>query len=77
MLALLQAEGGLVVGDNQPYHVSDLTDYTIPVHAERRGLPHVEIEIRQDLIAAGAGQRVWAERLVRVLPEAWRRYNAR
>jgi predicted N-formylglutamate amidohydrolase len=30
---------------------------TIPVHGERRGLPHVEIEIRQDLIAHTSGQR--------------------
>ena len=51
MLDLLRAEGDLVVGDNAPYAVSDVTDYGVPVHAERRGLPHVEIEIRQDLIA--------------------------
>ena len=51
MLELLRAEGDLVVGDNAPYAVSDLTDYGVPVHGEKRGLPHVEIEIRQDLIA--------------------------
>ena len=73
---LLGAEGDLVVGDNQPYQVSDLTDYTIPIHGEKRGLPHVEIEIRQDLIAEEPGQRAWAERLARLLPEALRRYNA-
>ena len=56
MLELLRAEGDLTVGDNAPYAVSDVTDYTVPVHAERRGLPHVEIEIRQDLIADAAGQ---------------------
>ena len=44
---LLRAEGDLVVGENEPYRVSDLTDYTVPIHGERRGLPHVEIEIRQ------------------------------
>jgi predicted N-formylglutamate amidohydrolase len=32
-------------------------DYTIPVHGERRGLPHVELEIRQDLIADADGQK--------------------
>ena len=53
MLDLLRAEGDLTVGDNAPYAVSDVTDYGVPVHAERRGLPHVEIEIRQDLIADG------------------------
>src|SRR5262249_9873679 len=42
----------------------------IPVHGERRGLPHVELEIRQDLIAEPAGQRAWADRLARLLPAA-------
>lgn len=70
LLALLQAEPGLVVGDNEPYSVSDATDYSVPVHAERRGLLHVELEIRQDLIADASGQAVWAERLARLLPLA-------
>ncbi len=76
VLDLLTAERDLVVGDNEPYHVSDQTDYTIPVHGERRGLPHVEIEIRQDLITDEAGQRAWGERFARLLPEARRRFNA-
>ena len=67
---LLVAEGGLVVGDNEPYDVGDDTDHTIPVHGERRGLPHVGIEIRQDLIAHEAGQAAWAERLIRLLPRS-------
>jgi predicted N-formylglutamate amidohydrolase len=70
MLDLLRAEGDLVVGDNAPYAVSDITDYGVPVHAERRGLPHVEIEIRQDLIANEAGQAAWAERFMRLLRAA-------
>jgi predicted N-formylglutamate amidohydrolase len=70
---LLRAEGNLFVGENEPYAVSDLTDYTVPVHGERRGLPHVEIEIRQDLIADSAGQKEWAERLARLLPTAYAR----
>jgi predicted N-formylglutamate amidohydrolase len=68
--ARLLAEGDLVVGDNEPYAVSDLTDYTVPVHGERRGLLHVEIEIRQDLITEEAGQLAWAKRLARLLPAA-------
>jgi predicted N-formylglutamate amidohydrolase len=68
---LLRAEDNLMVGENEPYRVSDLTDYTIPVHGERRGLPHIEIEIRQDLITDPAGQREWAERLGRLLPAAY------
>jgi predicted N-formylglutamate amidohydrolase len=69
---LFRKEGDLVVGDNEPYRVSDATDYGIPVHGERRRIPHVEIEIRQDLIADEKGQRAWAKRLVRLLPEARR-----
>ena len=63
----LQAEGDLVVGDNQPYSVSDTSDYAVPAHGEARGLPHVELEIRQDLIADDAGQQLWAQRLARLL----------
>lgn len=69
LLRLLRAEGDLVVGDNQPYAVSDLTDFTIPVHGEKRGLMNTGIEIRQDLIADEAGQAQWAERLTRLLRE--------
>ena len=76
MLDLLRAEGDLVVGDNAPYAVSDLTDYTVPVHAERRRLPHVEIEIRQDLIADEAGQAEWAARFKRLLSAADERLKA-
>jgi predicted N-formylglutamate amidohydrolase len=68
--ALLRDETGLVIGENEPYAVSDLTDYTVPVHGERRGLPYVEIEIRQDLIAEPSGQAIWAERLAQLLPAA-------
>jgi len=67
LLRRLRAEPGLVIGDNEPYSVGDTTDYTIPEHGERRGLPHVGIELRQDLIAAEPGQREWAERLARAL----------
>jgi predicted N-formylglutamate amidohydrolase len=76
LIRLLQQEGGLVIGDNEPYAVSDESDYTIPVHAERRGLPYAEIEIRQDLIADEAGQEVWAERMSRLSRIAWRTVSA-
>jgi len=69
LLAALRAQGDLVVGDNEPYAVSEETDYTIPVHGEARGLMNTGIEIRQDLIADIAGQRQWADRLANVLGE--------
>ena len=74
---LFEKEGDLVVGDNQPYHISDDTDYGIPVHGERRGIPHVELEIRQDLIADERGQAAWAERLCRLLPKARNALNGK
>jgi predicted N-formylglutamate amidohydrolase len=55
--------GSLNFGHNVPYAVSDVTDYTIPVHGERRGIPHVMIEVRQDLIEKEQGQDEWADRL--------------
>jgi predicted N-formylglutamate amidohydrolase len=67
MLELLRAEGNLIVGANEPYAITGTSDYTVPVHGEGRGIPHVEIEIRQDLIAEDAGQQAWAERMARLL----------
>jgi predicted N-formylglutamate amidohydrolase len=67
LLRRLRAESGLVIGDNEPYAVGDTTDYTIPEHGERRGLAHVGIELRQDLISAEGGQIEWTERLARAL----------
>jgi len=64
--AALQDEGW-IVGDNQPYAVTDHTDYAVPVHGEQRGLLHVALEIRQDLITECSDQYVWAKRLERLL----------
>jgi predicted N-formylglutamate amidohydrolase len=69
LLKFLRAEADLVVGDNEPYAVSDETDYTIPVHGEARGLMSTGIEIRQDLLADRSGQMEWADRLARIFGE--------
>ena len=61
LLEVLRARPELVVGDNEPYAVTDETDYAIPVHGERRGIHHVGIEIRQDLITGADGQAQWAD----------------
>jgi predicted N-formylglutamate amidohydrolase len=66
-LDLLAGDDALTVGDNLPYKVDDATDYTLPVHGERRGLLHTGVEIRQDLIAEAAGQEQWAQRMTRLL----------
>ncbi|MHB8816861.1 MAG: N-formylglutamate amidohydrolase [Steroidobacteraceae bacterium] len=70
VLERLRREKELLVTDNEPYFVSDATDYTIPRHGEARGLPHVEIEIRQDLVSDEAGQTEWAHRITRALQDA-------
>jgi predicted N-formylglutamate amidohydrolase len=54
------ADTGVHVGDNQPYSGRDGHGYTLPVHAEATGLPHVLIEVRQDLIHDPAGEEAWA-----------------
>jgi len=65
VLDRIRAEGQWNVGDNEPYAVTAITDYAIPVHGEGRGLANIGLEIRQDLIADEAGQGAWAERIAR------------
>ncbi len=67
ILAALRREPGLVVGDNEPYSAREPAGYTVRTHAEKRGLPHLNVELRQDLVGTDAGTTGWAERLVRVL----------
>jgi predicted N-formylglutamate amidohydrolase len=72
VLHRLRSDGRWVVGDNEPYRVSAATDYGVIHHAERRGLPYVELEIRQDLIAHESGQEQWAKLIADVLVDAAR-----
>ncbi len=67
LLAALRGQAGLAVGDNEPYSARQPAGYTMRHHASNCGLPHVAIEIRQDLIADASGAREWAELLARVL----------
>ena len=75
LLDVLHQAGDIVGGENDPYNVTDLSDYGIPMHGERRGIPHVELEIRQDLIGTPEGERYWADRLARLLPLADQRIS--
>ena len=76
VLEMLRREAGLVVAENQPYFVTDETDYSIPRHGEARGLPHVEIEIRQDLLLDESGQKEWAGRITCALQDAETAFHA-
>ena len=70
LLDMLRRESHLHIAENEPYFVSDDTDFTVPRHAEARGLPYVEIEIRQDLVSDQAGQATWARRIAGALQDA-------
>ena len=65
--SVLRAEGDLIVTDNEPYALDWSRDFTVPEHGERRGIPSLEIEIRQDLIQNAEGQNAWAARLAPAL----------
>ena len=68
LITRLQAERDLCVGDNEPYS-GQLAEDCLNRHGTKRGLPHVLIEIRNDLIETKEGQAEWAERLESVLAD--------
>jgi predicted N-formylglutamate amidohydrolase len=68
MLAALRARWGEAAGDNQPYAM-DGTDFTIPHHADPRGLDYLELEVRQDTIETPERQAAVVAALVEVLEE--------
>jgi predicted N-formylglutamate amidohydrolase len=70
MLAALRTRVGDTVGDNQPYALDPAEDYSVPLHAMRRGLRHIQVEFRQDLIADEAGAEQWAALFGNALREA-------
>lgn len=76
LLDALAREPDLVVGDNEPYRVTDGTDYGVPVYAERVGRPGVLLEVRQDLLATDAGVARMTEVLARALASAERAVRA-
>jgi len=75
LLERLRQEPDLRVGDNEPYHGA-LAGDSMARHGLARGLPHALIELRNDLIATGQGQRRWAGRLAGALRDVAARYHA-
>jgi predicted N-formylglutamate amidohydrolase len=59
MLEALRAVPAICVGDNLPYSGRHPADYTVDRHAESVGLPHLCLEVRQDLLADAAGIERW------------------
>ena len=71
---------GFVTGDNEPYSGKAPQDFTIDHHAEAINLPHVGIEIRQDMIDNDAGvDRIAAimRRIIESIPERIGLYHDR
>ncbi|MEO0388638.1 MAG: N-formylglutamate amidohydrolase [Pseudomonadota bacterium] len=62
LIARLRGDDGLVVGDNAPYS-GQLQGDTMYQHGTARGLPHVLIELRNDLISTEGAAETWAARL--------------
>ncbi|MEM6676626.1 MAG: N-formylglutamate amidohydrolase, partial [Pseudomonadota bacterium] len=59
----------LCIGDNEPY-TGALAGDCMNQHGTRRGLPHILIEVRNDLIAVPEGQAAWGGRLARAVQVA-------
>lgn len=68
LIARLQAETDLCIGDNEPYS-GHLPGDAIDRHALRLGRHNTLIELRNDLIGTGAQQAHWAARLAPILTE--------
>jgi predicted N-formylglutamate amidohydrolase len=72
--AFMSANPALTVGRNEPYPIDDSCDFTIPVHGEARGLPHVLVEVRNDLLGNGQAQDKWALPIAGALEAAARSF---
>jgi len=69
LIARLEAEDDIVVGDNEPYG-GHLPGDAVDKHALQVGRHNTLIELRQDLIEEAEGQKAWAERLEPILRAA-------
>ena len=67
LLRFLGQTLGERVGDNKPYTGRGGTGYSAQVHTAEPNLPHVMIELRNDLIGDEAGVNLWAARLATAL----------
>ena len=63
------AEAGFAVGDNEPYSGA-LEGDTLNRHGTKNGLPHVLIEMRQDLIGDAKAARDFAAKLLPIIKSA-------
>ena len=69
LMTQLNLAGDLVVGDNEPYS-GQLAGDCMWMHGTCRDIPHVLVEIRNDLIGDEAGQAEWVDRLAPMIRHA-------
>ncbi|NPD14236.1 N-formylglutamate amidohydrolase [Xinfangfangia sp. D13-10-4-6] len=69
LLAGLNCEADLCIGDNEPYS-GHLPGDSIDRHALAQGRHNTLIELRNDLITDAASQQAWAKRLAPILEAA-------
>lgn len=69
LLASLRDDADLTIGDNEPYNGA-LKGDCMDQHGLSRGIAHVLIEVRNDLIATAKDQSYWADRLTTHLGRA-------
>lgn len=72
----LQQIDGLCVGDNEPY-VGSLEGDCMAQHGLARGLPHVLIELRNDLIENAKDQTEWAQTIAAPLQKTIDEFRAK
>ena len=62
LLNYFQTQTSFEIGDNKPYSMQKrygCSNYTLPIHAQKRHLPYIGIEIRQDLIVEPRNQKTF------------------
>lgn len=75
LLAEARARTSLDCRLNEPYSGADGVAHTLARHATPMGLPHVMLELRNDLIATEAAQEAMAETLAPALVAALARFE--
>jgi len=63
LIESLRQDPSLSVGDNQPYDAREHVGYTVEHHGGEEGLPHLLIEVRQDLLETPKQIDDWAHRI--------------
>ncbi len=76
LLEILKKNPALVVGDNEPYSAREPLGYTMNVHGTELDVPHVVIEIRQDLIDTHHGAEQWASLMVDAIHQFLKKIEA-